>query len=104
MGVDHEVPRASFAEGGGGEPAVIKRAGLSRVCARSASIIDAATIGAPHKWVTPSCSKASQIASCRTARKQICVEAVAVAPHVIVQPLQWNIGSVHKYFDAPSRR
>ena len=33
-----------------------------------------------------------------TRRRHTCVAPSAVTPHVKHQPLQWNIGSVHRYF------
>ena len=40
------------------------------------------TVGAPHRWVTPRLSMASQIASARTARRQMCVPPMAVTIQV----------------------
>jgi hypothetical protein len=45
----------------------------------------------------PSASKSSQILSASTFLKQTCVAAAAVTAHGKVQPLQWNIGRVHRY-------
>ena len=54
-------------------------------------------IGAPHRWVTPSSSRARRIAAASTRRRQTWVPACAVIVHGKHQPLQWNIGSVHRY-------
>ena len=55
------------------------------------------TIGAPHRCVTPSVSSACRIAAASTRRRHTCVPACAVMVQGKHQPLQWNIGSVHKY-------
>ena len=54
------------------------------------------TVGAPFRWVTR-CSRISrQITSPRTSRRQTWVPPIAVTAHGVHQPLQWNIGSVHR--------
>src|SRR5437660_1227220 len=57
----------------------------------------AITIGAPHRCVTFWFAIASYIAVARTARRHTCVPATTEIDHGKHQPLQWNIGSVHKY-------
>src|SRR5690349_14053765 len=57
----------------------------------------AITIGAPHRCVTLCIAIASYIALARTARRQTCVPAATEIDHGKHQPLQWNIGSVHRY-------
>ena len=47
-------------------------------------------------WVTPAWSISRQMSSAWTARKQTWVPATAVSAQVVHQPLQWNIGSVHR--------
>ncbi len=54
------------------------------------------TIGAPQKWVTPCVAMASKMAAASTRRRQTCVPASAVTVQGKHQPLQWNIGSVHR--------
>ena len=61
--------------------------------------IEVITAGAPLRWVTPSSPISRQTTSGRTARRQTCVPPTAVTPHVVHQPLQWNIGSVQRYTD-----
>ncbi len=56
----------------------------------------AITIGAPHRCVTLWLAIASYIAGARTARRQTCVPATTEIDHGKHQPLQWNIGSVHR--------
>src|SRR5215813_13093845 len=46
----------------------------------------------------PSASKRSQMRPGSTRRRQTCVPATAVTAHVKHQPLQWNMGSVQRYF------
>ena len=55
------------------------------------------TTGAPHRCVTPSESSSPRIAAASTRRRQTCVPASAVTVQGKHQPLQWNIGSVHRY-------
>src|SRR5215813_12862345 len=57
----------------------------------------AITIGAPHRCVTLCAAIASYIAGARTARRHTCVPATTEIDHGKHQPLQWNIGSVHRY-------
>ena len=80
----------------GGAPAVTMVSGRSSswACGAVASVLS--TVGAPHMWSMPSLSISDHIASPRTARRQTCVPAAAVTAQVVHQPLQWNIGSVHK--------
>ena len=54
------------------------------------------TIGAPHRCVTLCSAMASYIALARTARRQTWVPATAEIVQGKHQPLQWNIGSVHR--------
>src|SRR4029078_7260304 len=55
------------------------------------------TIGAPHIWVTPCCGIHSKILAGSTLRRQTLIPADAAPVHGKHQPLQWNIGSVHRY-------
>ena len=56
----------------------------------------AMTIGAPQRCVTLCSASASQIGFGRTQRRQTCVPATTEIDHGKHQPLQWNIGSVHR--------
>src|SRR5574340_319965 len=87
--------------GEGGAPAVVMRIRWASSCACGASAIVEQTAGAPHRFVMPRVSIASQIASARTARRQTWVAPAAVTAHGVHQPLQWNIGSVHRYLVWP---
>ena len=64
-------------------------------CAGALSSV-AITIGAPHRCVTLCSAIASYIAAARTWRRQTCVPATTEIVHGKHQPLQWNIGSVHR--------
>src|SRR4029078_1289777 len=65
-------------------------------CAGALSSV-AITIGAPHRCVTLWLAIGSYMAPARTARRQTCVPAATEIDHGKHQPLQWNIGSVHRY-------
>ena len=54
------------------------------------------TVGAALKWVTPSSRSSCQIRSGSTLRRQTWVPPTAVTAQVMHQPLQWNIGKVHR--------
>lgn len=71
--------------------------------AAGSSAIMVSTVGAALKWVTPSSVRCRQIVAVSIVRKQTWVPPTAVTAQVKHQPSQWNIGSVHRYFD-PGRR
>ena len=80
----------------GGAPAVVIRTGRASGPASGAFRMVLTTVGAALRWVT-SCSRScSQIASPRTSRRHTCVPPMAVSDHGVHQPLQWNIGNVHR--------
>ena len=82
--------------GDGGAPAVVITIGCSSGGGGLVAQDRGDTVGAPLRWVTP-CSRISdQITSPRTSRRQTCVPPIAVTAHGVHQPLQWNIGSVHR--------
>ena len=62
------------------------------------------TVGAALKWVIPSVRSSRQISAGSTARRQTWVPPAAVTAQVKHQPLQWNIGSVHRYLAPGPRR
>ena len=82
--------------GPGGAPATVATSSRSSWCACGASAIVVRTVGAPSRWVTRSSSNSCQITSARTARRHTCVAPIAVTAQGVHQPLQWNIGSVHR--------
>ncbi len=55
------------------------------------------TIGAPQRCVTPWAAIRRKIAAGSTLRRQTWVAQAATLAHGYDQPLQWNIGSVHRY-------
>ena len=55
------------------------------------------TIGAPHMCVTRCSAISAKIGAGSTRRRQTCVPPTAVTAQVYDHPLQWNIGSVHRY-------
>ena len=82
--------------GDGGAPAVVITSGCRGGRRPWRVRIVVTTVGAPLRWVTP-CSRINdQITSPRTSRRQTCVPPIAVTAHGVHQPLQWNIGSVHR--------
>ena len=54
------------------------------------------TMGAPQRCVTAWSAKASYIGFARTARRQTWVPATIDSDQGKHQPLQWNMGSVHR--------
>ena len=59
-------------------------------------------IGAPHICVTLAVAMACAIAAGSARRRQTCVPPNAVIVHGKHQPLQWNMGNVHRYTGAPA--
>ena len=84
---------------GGAAPAVIAwiPLGTSACKLGSAFNIVLRTTGAPQKWLTLCCLINSKIASARTCRRHTLVPATAARVHGKHHPLQWNMGSVHRY-------
>ena len=88
---------ASTASGGGA--AAVKNSTVrpsSRLSAGAVDRIVDITIGAPQRWVTPWSASASQIAFCRTQRRQTWVPETTDIDQGKHQPLQWNIGRVQR--------
>src|ERR1022692_204774 len=85
--------------GEGGAPAVtIFSPPSNRMpCAAQYCVSVLTTTGAPHKCVTPSARISSTIFCGSTCRRHTCRAPAAVTAHGKHQPLQWNIGSVHRY-------
>ncbi len=80
----------------GGAPAVVMRTGRGTDPAVPAFRMVLTTVGAAFRCVTPCSRSCCQIASPRTSRRHTCVPPIAVTAHGVHQPLQWNIGSVHR--------
>jgi hypothetical protein len=90
--------------GGGGAAAVVADTGCSRRCADGWEASMKRTVGAPHRCVTPSSASSRQTVPGSISRRQTCRPAAAVTAHGKHHPLQWNIGSVHRYTELVSRR
>jgi hypothetical protein len=90
-GLEHRLRRR---RGGGDENSTA--AAAPRFSALRGVEQHAITIGAPHRCVTLWSAIASKIALASTRRRQTWVPATAVMVHGKHQPLQWNIGSVHR--------
>ena len=82
--------------GDGGAPAVVIDSAPSMVWASLAPAMVLSTTGAPAIRVMFSSSMSRQASVPRTARRHTCVPDTAVSAQVVHQPLQWNIGSVHR--------
>src|SRR5215207_6411847 len=83
--------------GDGGEPPTKKRTGDGQGEASSAPSSMVMTVGAAQACVTPSEWSARHTTAGSTAGRQTWRAPVAVTAHAYAQPLQWNIGSVHRY-------
>src|SRR5918997_6946094 len=90
---------AASTASGGGAAAVKNRTmwGRGRFSAAGALRSVDMTMGAPHRCVTPWSAMASYMGFARTARRQTWVPATIDKDHGKHQPLQWNMGSVHRY-------
>ena len=84
----------------GGAPPVVTVTGRGKVCASGWLASEMSTVGAALKCVMPSSSMSLQISAGSTARRQTWCPPTAVTPHVVHHPLQWNIGSVHRYTES----
>ena len=54
------------------------------------------TVGAPHRWLTSPAASISHTLPASNRARQRCSPPIAVTAQVNAQPLQWNIGSVHR--------
>ena len=54
------------------------------------------TTGAPQRWVTFSLAMRSNMVAARTCRKQTCTPPASTMDQGKHQPLQWNMGRVHR--------
>ncbi|BAS91607.1 Os04g0674750 [Oryza sativa Japonica Group] len=84
---------------GGGAPAVRIRtfpgSGFRTPSGAFASMLS--TTGAPHRWLTPRRAIVSNTSAASTRRRQTLVPPTTAIPHGKLQPLAWNMGSVHRY-------
>src|SRR5438874_11290585 len=83
----------------GGAPAVRTRSPRRTPWRSSAGAlaIPIRTVGPAHSIVICSALISSKIPAGSTRRRQTCLPPTAVIIQTNVQPLQWNIGSVHRY-------
>src|SRR5262252_6765292 len=88
----------SIVAAAGGAPAVTTRTprGAPARSSGGALAIAISTVGAAHSIVIDSRAIASNTRGGSTLRKHTWVPPTAVTIHVKVQPLAWNIGSVHR--------
>ena len=86
----------------GGAPAVSTRTprGAPALRASDALASPMSTVGAAHRNVTASSATSRKTAAGSTFRRHTWHPPIAVTIQVKVQPLAWNIGSVHKYRSA----
>ena len=83
---------------GGGEPPVwiSTRWSNLRRCSAGAEVSKLRTVGAPHICVTRCSAIIEKMSAGSTLRRQIWVPPIATTDHGKHQPLQWNIGKVHR--------
>jgi hypothetical protein len=55
------------------------------------------TTGAPQRWLTPRPAMVAYTSAASTRRRQTLVPPTTAIPHGKLQPLAWNMGSVHRY-------
>jgi hypothetical protein len=89
----------SIVAAAGGAPAVMTRTpgGTSPRTSGEELASEMHTVGAAHMRRTSSSLIKPNTVAGSTFRRHTCVPAAAVTVHVNVQPLAWNIGSVHRY-------
>ena len=82
----------------GGAPAVITPTPFGAIAFASAGAFASmiSTVGAAHSRVTFSCAAILNTVGPSNFGRQTCFAPAAVTVHVNVQPLAWNIGSVHR--------
>src|SRR5436190_23276620 len=85
-----------------GAPAVTTRIpfGAPRFRSSGAFASEISTVGAAHSEVIDSSFINRNACTGSTLRRHTCTAPTAVTSHVYVQPLAWNIGSVHRYRSA----
>ena len=89
----------SMVAAAGGAPAVITCTplGTSPRALAGAFARDISTVGAAHSQPTCSERTRSKTRAGSTLGRQMCRPPAAVMIHTNVQPLAWNMGSVHRY-------
>src|SRR5688500_12534295 len=86
----------------GGAPAVMTPTPLGANAFASAGELASmiSTVGAAHILVTRSSAAILNTVAASNFGRHTCLAPAAVTVHVNVQPLAWNIGSVHRYMSA----
>ena len=82
--------------GAGGAPAVVTTTRCGNATVSGWFTKPMSTVGAAQKCVTPSSCTPALMPTASTLRRQTCVAPAAVTAHGKHQPLQWNIGNVHR--------
>src|SRR5438105_11849589 len=90
--------------GEGGVPPVQTRTRRLRRRAAGSLASMIRTVGAPLKWVMASETSSRQTSGGSTCRMHTFLAPAATRAQVWLQPLQWNIGSVHRQADSGVRR
>ena len=82
----------------GGAPAVITPTPFGAMAFASAGALASmiSTVGAAHSRVILSSAAILKTVGASNFGRQTCLAPTAVTVHVKVQPLAWNIGSVHR--------
>ena len=96
--------RRSSSAGVGGEPPVPMRTGRGGLPlpASGSQIVIVSTVGAAQKWVTPDSRMCFQIRPGSSRGRHRWTPPTAVTAQLKHQPLQWNIGSVHRNTESRS--
>ena len=87
--------RSSIA-GVGGAPPVPMRTRCAPAAASGCQASISTTVGAACRWVMPSSRSSCQMRAGSMRRRHTCTPPAAVTAHGKHQPLQWNMGSVHR--------
>src|SRR5205823_10982283 len=88
--------------GDGGAAAVNRCTGRGRRAAPGSFTSITRTVGAAQKWVASPAMKSRQISGGSTLGMQTLAAPAAAQDQVMVQPLQWNMGRVHRYLESTS--
>ncbi len=90
--------RRSSSAGVGGAPPVPMRTGRGGrpLPASGSQMVMVRTVGAAQKWVTPDSRMCCQMSLGSSRGRHRCTPPTAVTAQLKHQPLQWNIGSVHR--------
>ena len=87
--------RRSAGDGGAPPTNTLTSRGSRAAAGSPASMVR--TVGAPQRWLTSPAESMSHTFPASNRARHRCSPPIAVTAHVNAQPLQWNIGSVHRY-------